>query len=218
MASAGQADGRPADHAHTEGAPVLGTNFVYYLRRAGRVKIGWTGDLKARMRVLRPDELLAVEPGCRHIEKGRHHQFHSLRLRETDGIEWFTAAEPLLAHIAQMARLYPTPALDELVPVNGRNRYLAPPSIPPVPHDEARALLRWDGLRRRPHLKEVPDDDLRQGMTDEELVTVNLPEWSGQLVAALRCQGVPWLEIERRTGVSKGTLIRRATPYLEELT
>lgn len=56
------------------------SDVVYYIRRDGLIKIGWTGNLKSRMRKLRPDELLAVEPGCLHLETGRHHQFGAHRL------------------------------------------------------------------------------------------------------------------------------------------
>lgn len=111
MASARPAHGRPADDSDPARPPVPRTNFVYYLRRDGLIKIGWTGDLKTRMRALRPDELLAVEPGCIHIETGRHHQFAAIRVREVEGVEWFAPEPELLGHIAQMASLYPTPDL-----------------------------------------------------------------------------------------------------------
>lgn len=55
------------------------TEVVYYLRKGDRIKIGWSGNLKARMRALRPDELLAIEPGCLHQETARHHHV-ALRL------------------------------------------------------------------------------------------------------------------------------------------
>lgn len=93
------------------------SDVVYYLRRNGLIKIGWTGNIKARMRALRPDELLAAEPGCMHIETGRHHQFGEHRLPNTgDGDEWFQPAPELLDHIEQMASLYPKPALPQMAP------------------------------------------------------------------------------------------------------
>ena len=38
----------------------MSESLVYYLRRNDLIKIGWSGNLKARMRALRPDELLAA--------------------------------------------------------------------------------------------------------------------------------------------------------------
>ena len=95
----------------------MSESVVYYLRRNDLIKIGWSGNLKARMRALRPDELLAAEPGCIHIETGRHHQFAEHRLPNNgDGDEWFQSAPELLTHIELIARVYPTPDLAELVP------------------------------------------------------------------------------------------------------
>lgn len=90
---------------------------VYYIRRGDFIKIGWSGNLKARMRALRPDELLAVEPGCMHIETGRHHQFSAYRLpNDGNGDEWFWPVPELLAHAELIARMYPPPSLADLLP------------------------------------------------------------------------------------------------------
>jgi hypothetical protein len=92
------------------------SNVVYYLRRNGLIKIGWSGNLAARMRTLRPGELLAVEPGCLHIETGRHHQFAEHRLsNDGNGDEWFSPDPELLAHIELIAQMYPTPDLAEVL-------------------------------------------------------------------------------------------------------
>lgn len=71
--------------------------FVYYLRVGERVKIGYSVDVKRRMRSYPPgSQLLAVEPGDRDLETQRHRQFAGSLL---DGREWFR----------------PTPDIDELV-------------------------------------------------------------------------------------------------------
>lgn len=71
--------------------------FVYYLRIGERIKVGYSVDVKRRMRAYPPgSQLLAVEPGDRELERQRHHQFAGSR---TDGREWFR----------------PTPDIDELI-------------------------------------------------------------------------------------------------------
>lgn len=79
---------------------------VYYLRRGDHIKIGYTTDLARRMKVLRPDELLAVEPGNLSLEMGRHHQFASSQVEHPDGHEWFDPTPDLLVHIERMRSVY----------------------------------------------------------------------------------------------------------------
>jgi T5orf172 domain len=64
---------------------------VYYMRLGDRVKIGVTINLASRMADIRPEELMAAEPGDRSIEQARHRQFAHLR---TSG-EWFRLEAPL---------------------------------------------------------------------------------------------------------------------------
>lgn len=71
---------------------------VYYVRRGDRIKIGTTINLILRMRELRPDELLAVEPGGRALEQRRHREFAAMRV--TPRGEWFHDTHVLRAHIA----------------------------------------------------------------------------------------------------------------------
>jgi hypothetical protein len=74
----------------------VGTDgIVYYMRIGNRVKIGWTGNLKSRMKSINPEELLATEPGTRDKERQRHKQFEHLRVHG----EWFAMEESLLSHI-----------------------------------------------------------------------------------------------------------------------
>lgn len=68
---------------------------VYYMRLGNRVKIGVTSNLARRLEAVRPEELLATEPGDRAIEQARHRQFADLR---THG-EWFRLETPLAEFI-----------------------------------------------------------------------------------------------------------------------
>jgi hypothetical protein len=81
--------------------------FVYYLRVGERVKIGFSTDVKRRMRQYPPgSQLLAVEPGDYGIELRRHRQFSGSR---TDGREWFRPTPDLLEHIATMVASHGEP-------------------------------------------------------------------------------------------------------------
>lgn len=84
---------------------------VYYARSGDLVKIGYTTDLRTRMRKLRPDELLAVEPGGSLLEASRHREFSASR-REG---EWFSLTEDLVAHVSEVAQHHTTPALDRVL-------------------------------------------------------------------------------------------------------
>lgn len=82
--------------------------WVYYMRINGRIKIGYTTNLRQRSRSYPPGtELLAVEPGTRETEKRRHDQF-SRSLAQ--GREWFAESDALTQHIADLATRYAAPA------------------------------------------------------------------------------------------------------------
>ena len=83
--------------------PMPKVEVVYYLRSADRVKIGTSGAPKQRLAALGHGELLAFERGGHALEQQRHRDFAALRV----GGEWFTAADPLLAHIATIAAVAP---------------------------------------------------------------------------------------------------------------
>lgn len=71
--------------------------FVYYMRIGDRLKIGYSVDVRRRMRAYPPEsKLLAVEPGDRDLERSRHQQF---RASLTHGREWFTPTADLIEHI-----------------------------------------------------------------------------------------------------------------------
>lgn len=95
---------------------------VYYLRKGDRIKIGYTDDLRTRMMVLRPDELLAVEPGSFQLETQRHHQFKSDNIVEKGHREWFRPSPDLTAHIASVAAEHGVPDLVKKSAVSGAPR------------------------------------------------------------------------------------------------
>jgi hypothetical protein len=184
------------------------TDVVYYLRRNGLIKIGWSGDLTRRMRDLQPDELLAVEPGCLHIETGRHHQFAEHRLpNDGNGDEWFSPEPELLDHIEQMASLYPTPDLRDLVPAKPRRRRARRPPGEPLTEEEQRLLAEI-------HHAEQAIRDAQERLREMYARGAECKERSGRALVALRQQGETWAEISRVTGLSRTTLLRRAQPYL----
>ena len=67
---------------------------VYYVQFADRVKIGYTSNLVSRLTAIPHDRVLAVERGGREVERLRHEQFATARIRG----EWFQATPDLLAH------------------------------------------------------------------------------------------------------------------------
>jgi hypothetical protein len=71
---------------------------VYYMRFGNLIKIGTSGVLQTRVRVLKPDELLATEPGSYRLERKRHRQFSRYR---AEG-EFFYPAPELLEHIRKV--------------------------------------------------------------------------------------------------------------------
>lgn len=90
-----------------EAADVGAEGWVYYMRINGRIKIGYTTNLRQRSRNYPPGtELLAVEPGTREVEKRRHEQF-SRSLAQ--GREWFAESPDLTQHIATLAAQHATP-------------------------------------------------------------------------------------------------------------
>jgi hypothetical protein len=71
--------------------------FVYYIQVDERIKVGFSTDVKRRMRAYPPaSKLLAVEPGDRDLEKQRHRQFKGSLAY---GREWFTPTQDLRDHI-----------------------------------------------------------------------------------------------------------------------
>lgn len=91
---------------------------VYYLRFDRRVKIGYSSNIVSRLQVVPHDEVLALEPGGRDLERQRHDQFARDRVNR----EWFKFSPAIRAHAQQLVEQHGTPA--QLI----RGSYPVPPS------------------------------------------------------------------------------------------
>lgn len=99
-------------HRHRNAAPTpavppetaqgLRHDVVYYMRFGNRIKIGTSGVLYTRVQGLKPDEVLAAEPGSYDLEAQRHREFAPYR----DHGEYFFPAPALLAHINKVRNRY----------------------------------------------------------------------------------------------------------------
>ena len=72
--------------------------WVYYVRIGRLVKIGMTTNLNARFASLRPNEVLAIEPGGLEDEAALHQRFAELRA----GGEYFHPGAALQEHIKEL--------------------------------------------------------------------------------------------------------------------
>lgn len=81
------------------------TDVVYYIRFADRIKIGTTVNLGTRLSALPYDDVLATEPGGRHVEQQRHKEFADLRING----EWFTPGTKLIRHIEALREMHGIP-------------------------------------------------------------------------------------------------------------
>jgi len=79
---------------------------VYYIRIGHLVKIGTTIDPANRFTDLRPNEILAYEPGGEILEHQRHTQFKALRARG----EYFHPGKLLQEHILHLRAEHGTPS------------------------------------------------------------------------------------------------------------
>lgn len=82
-------------------------NVVYYMRNGKNIKIGTTSNLPNRMKVIKHQELLAIEPGSFGTEHMRHLEFapHCV-----EG-EWFADCPPIRDHIANVLKTYGHPKM-----------------------------------------------------------------------------------------------------------
>lgn len=81
--------------------------FVYYIHIGERIKIGYSVDVKRRMRAYPPgSKLLAVEPGDRDLERKRHQQFAGSR---TEGREWFQPTVDIMELVQELVDVYGEP-------------------------------------------------------------------------------------------------------------
>lgn len=82
--------------------------WIYYIRIDGKVKIGYSADVRQRMRDYPPEsELLAVHPGTRDLEADMHRRFVGSRAA---GREWFRETPDLTEHIGQVVAQFGDPA------------------------------------------------------------------------------------------------------------
>jgi hypothetical protein len=73
---------------------------VYYIQVGDLIKIGYTIDLRLRVRAYPPSrKVLATEPGTPALEATRHGQFKDCRAH---GREWFHHDPALLTHINRL--------------------------------------------------------------------------------------------------------------------
>lgn len=80
---------------------------IYYAQMGGHIKIGWTSNLKRRMRSYPPNtRLLAVHPGSRKDEKQLHRRF---AVHRSHGQEWYPLVPVLLDHIKRMVAQHGEP-------------------------------------------------------------------------------------------------------------
>lgn len=121
------------------------TDCVYYWLRGDLIKIGQTRNLPPRLKALRPGELLAVEPGTRDIEQGRHRQFADSHEPCEWGTEWFRPSPLLVWHIEAMAKLYPISLLEELPQLRVPMKQRRPRTLKDFPEEmEARRrMAKW---------------------------------------------------------------------------
>lgn len=75
---------------------------VYYVKVGDLIKIGYTSDLRSRIRNYPPGRrLLATEQGSKPLEQQRLREFASLRVH---GNEWHRIDAPLMVHINKLRR------------------------------------------------------------------------------------------------------------------
>lgn len=80
--------------------------------------------------------------------------------------------------------------------------------------EEQNALVDLQNLLAS-DLSKAAKETLIKGVREAEMIYDEAPQWSGRLIAELKRRlELSWPELEKLTGVSKGTLIRRAQPYL----
>jgi hypothetical protein len=96
-----RADERRREKALTE------PGWVYYLLVADRIKIGYTTDVKRRLRAYPPDSpLLALHPGTKDTEHAMHGKFAGSKAA---GREWFLDTPELRDHIKEANAQYGEP-------------------------------------------------------------------------------------------------------------
>lgn len=79
--------------------------WVYYVRCGRLIKIGMTTNLANRFGSIRPNEVLAIEPGGAELETAMHKQFAALRA----GGEYFHPGAALQKHVRDLREVLGPP-------------------------------------------------------------------------------------------------------------
>lgn len=99
-----QADQKRAEQSESA---AIEPGWIYYIRVDERIKIGYSADVKKRMRAYPPhSELLAVHPGTPTLERDIHREF---RGHLAQGREWFRPDDPIMERIAQVIEQFGPP-------------------------------------------------------------------------------------------------------------
>lgn len=92
------------DEELADAKEALSQGWVYYLRVGDQIKIGFSTDVRRRLRSYPPgSELLALEPGDKKLERRRHNEFFEWLAA---GREWFEPSDELLKHIQDVVDLH----------------------------------------------------------------------------------------------------------------
>lgn len=91
--------------------------WVYYIRRGLLIKIGTTVNLETRFITLRPNEILAIEPGDERVERQRHQQFADLR----HSGEYFHPGPALQEHVLALRAEHGAPRVKAPLLVDGQD-------------------------------------------------------------------------------------------------
>jgi hypothetical protein len=96
-----RAEERRREKARTE------PGWIYYLLVGERIKIGYTVDVRRRLRAYPPDSpLLALHPGTKQTEHDMHVKFAGSKAA---GREWFLDTPEIRAHIKQVIEQFGEP-------------------------------------------------------------------------------------------------------------
>jgi hypothetical protein len=95
--------------------------WVYYIRIGHLIKIGTSMALETRFCVLRPNEVLALEPGGEILEQRRHEEFASMRASG----EYFHPGPTLQRHILALRQNHGAPDWTASIVPDGQDWFTA---------------------------------------------------------------------------------------------
>lgn len=85
----------------------IAPGWIYYIHVADRIKIGYTTDLKRRLKQYPPDTpLLAMHPGTKQLESEMHAKFAGSKAA---GREWFLDTNEIRDHIREVIAQFGEP-------------------------------------------------------------------------------------------------------------